>query len=271
MLLEQINACAVLPGRRPQLDFPAGIIRKVSTNSAPRFFCEFPAHVVPESPFDVALDLGFNNPHGLHPNKDHSGSDPHFQLSINSPKREVTTSGSDSAIPVLPFVDAWNEEATARGSLAPGLKDSESRQCSYGPCNRVLEPGSRDVNEVVLGCIPEIDEKVDHLVSLHVDGDAMVGPVLGEGRVSKCTGTETVGVPVSPLHLTPVNFISASYYVERPSKPEPFSSAISTTRRTSFCRIEAFVIRSRSVKAAPMQQQQSFKKTAAKSVSVDME
>jgi hypothetical protein len=63
----------------------------------------------------------------------------------------------------------------------------------------------------------------------------------GEGRVSKRSvgcGPEGAIAPANHVHQTPVNFISASYYVERPSKPEALDGGESTMRHTSFCRIE---------------------------------
>jgi hypothetical protein len=259
---------------------PAGIMRKARSSPGGRSFRELPAHVVPESPFDVALDLGFNNPEGGHRGKDESGRDenrPPARHPTSRPEREATTSGTEPAWEALPGGDARNDVGRGRGRRGPAWKDSGSRGCGDDDDgSQESRQGPPSVEAVVVVSEPDVDEGVEAALSARVDadvgagGDGTVAVTPDEGRVSKRSvgcGPEGAVPPTNRVHQTPVNFISASYYVERPSKPEALGGGESATRRTSFCRIEAFVIRSRSARATPMQRHGS-KKATAKSVGV---
>lgn len=246
---------------------PARIMRKGRSSPGGRSFGELPAHDVPESPFDVALDLGFNNPEGGHGGKDESGRDenrPPARHPTSRPEWEATTSGSEPAWESLAGGDARNDVRRGRGRRCPAWKDSGPRGCGDDDGSRELRPPPPNVEAVVVDSVADVEEGVEGALSARVDvdvdagGDGMVAVTPGAGRVSKRSvgcGPEGGVAPTNRVHQTPVNFVSASYYVERPSKPEALGGGESSTRRTSFCRIEAFVTRSRSARATPMQQQ----------------
>lgn len=255
---------------------PAGIMRKGRSSPGGRSFRELPAHVVPESPFDVALDLGFHNPEGGHLEKDESGRDenrPAARHPTRRPECEATTSCTEPAWEALPGGDARNDVGRGRGRRGPA---PGSLGCGDDDGSREWRLGPPSVGAVVVDSERDVDEGVEAALSARADadvgagGDGTVAVYPGEGRVSKRSvgcGPEGAVPPANRVHQTPVNFISASYYVERPSKPEASVGGESATRRTSFCRIEAFVIRSRSARATPMQQHGSRMATA-KSVGV---
>ncbi|KAG0580589.1 hypothetical protein KC19_4G185000 [Ceratodon purpureus] len=281
LLLEQINRCAVPPGGRPEMDMPAGIMRRDDRGSvAARSLCEIPAHVVPESPFDVALDLGFNRGEGVHPTKEGAEGDENGgggQDSMTSPELEAFTSGGDCCGDGEVGGAGWDEEGSGGGGRGAGSMGDGSGECDHHDGSREWMRGSENV---VVDLDPGADATVERGASpsagldVGMDMDGMAVARGGEGRVRKRSvgcSPMSVGVPGKSVELAPVNFISAaSYYVEGPSKAEPSRGGNSTTRRTSFCRIEAFVIRSRSARAMPVQEEET-KRTAAKSAGVDFE
>lgn len=224
VLLEQINACAALPGR-PKLEIPAGISREVRIKH-----CEIPSYVTPETPFDAALNLSFDIPR-----QDCTDRSKFSDPQIHSPGSEDCSS--------LPC---------SKNSQSQSLPKSESQVFSLvSQSSHVQFPDSGKVTD---GCPDNAlnDPSESELKPLHPS--SIVAPVAcvseTEDRVSKCSGSSAPDVPETQLR--PINFISASYYVERPSNPQSFCPS-NSTRRTSFCRIEAFVVRSKSVKCMPPQ------------------
>lgn len=239
VLLEQINACAALPGR-PKLDIPAGISREVQIKHMP---CEIPSYVTPESPFDAALNLSFDTPRTPDPNYDCCPdrlnlSD--FQIRPLSLEEcsslACKNSQPQSSVISLPKLESQVFSSVSQ-SFHVQLPDSGEGTC-----------GCPDDPEF---CISAEEWKPLHPSS---SGSIVVAPLAciseNEDQVSQCSGSAPDENP--PQLIRPINFISASYYVERPSNPQqPISP--SNTRRTSFCRIEAFVIRNKSVKSVPPQ------------------
>ena len=273
LLLEQINACAAPPGKRPEMEFPAGIMRKAQPEPAPRLFCEIPA-LVPESPFDVALGLGFNHRQSVHPTDVSEGGENPTEPRhvVSSPEYEATTSGTNCSSEVAVCNGAWDEEETCGGSAAHPRKESDRRECDDDANDSVgVGPEPPDMEEGAVA--PDGD----------VDGDERVVARAGERRGGKCSrGTCTSperrsgAVPAGHGQQMPVKIISvAAYNRERAAKAGSEGGAgSSATRRRAMCRIEAFVIRSRSARATPMQQQQSEalkKPVATKSIAVEME
>ena len=266
LLLEQINACAAPPGRRPEMEFPAGIMRKAQPGPAPRLFCEIPAHVVPESPFDVALGLGFNHRRSVHPADVSEGEENPTEPrhAVSSPECEATTSSTNCSSEVAVCNGAWDEEETCGGSAAHPRKESAWGECDDdmgdGTLNNDCAGMDPEPNMEEGAVAPDADVHVDRDVDVDgdVDGDGRVAAVAGENKCSRgtCTSPERKGsVPAGHGHQIPGKIISAaSYYRERAAKAGSEGGAgSSATRRRAMCRIEAFVIRSRSARAAPMQ------------------
>lgn len=224
VMLEQINAFAALPGR-PKLEIPASISREVRIKH-----CDIPPYVIPQSPFDAALDLSFDTPRIV----DQESPDrlELFDSQICSPIVEECSSLDSQPHTTVSLPQSESEffPSVSQPSHALG-PDSGEDTSGY------LEKSFNDSEF----CNSEL--KLSHASPLGNTFAPLACISGSQEHVSKCS----IGVPENPPQRRPVNFISAAYYVERPSNPQSCSPG-SARRRTSFCRIEAFVIRSKSVK-----------------------
>lgn len=222
-LLEQINACAALPGR-PKLEFPAGISREVRIKH-----CEIPFSVTPQSPFDAALNLSFDTPRTVYPEPE-------------SPDNRLRLADPLTCSPMLQECSSLDSQPQSSVSLPK----SESQVFSL-----VSPPSSVQVPDIGKDTCNSPENALDD-PELCNDCGTIVAPLACISGSEDTGSKRSVSARENPPQLRPINFISASCYVERPSNPKSLSPG-NSTRRTSFCRIEAFVIRSKSVKPLPLQ------------------
>jgi len=219
VLLDQINARAALP-ERLKLETPAGISREVRIKH-----CETPSYVTPQSPFDVALNLSFDTPRTVYQDQDQVYTDRFklFDSQICSQSSEACSS-----------LDSQPQSKSQVFSL--GRQSSPVQLPDGGfPDNALNDPEP---------CCSELKA----LLSSSPGNIAPPVACISEDKVSTCSGS----VPEKLPQLRPKNLISASYHVEQLSNSPSFSPH-NPTRRTSFCRIEAFVLRSKSNKPMPLQ------------------
>lgn len=232
LLLEQINARAVLPGRH-KVDVPTRIDRGVQYKHVPGLLCEVPSHVTRASPFDVALNLRFNPPENV--DSYHSCRD---ELKLPDPsvctpisETQVSISAKESSQIQLPDIICTELETCENSDLA-----SENFEFGHSNCSGPLVPCS-----------------LENVASLAVNDFPVSAVNEDEARGSSF-------IPNSSPQLPTVSATSASCIVERPSIPQPVSTS-TMAGRTSFCRIEAFVVRSKSVRSIPAQQYERTSKS----------
>lgn len=228
-LLDRINACAGLPGR-PKINVPASISRKVPIKCMPGLHCKTPPHISPSTPFEACLNLSFKSDCLAQPNKLPSEDlEPCKPLTPDIESHlEQDTSPQNSEIPSYPEMDG-----SIISSETPESHDHDQRIDISTP-SLDLWP--------VKSTSSEITELPSRQESSHIVSNSNLNTQSGH----ICCKNTTVPTPPP---------VECSYYHSSVlSSNQKIYITSSAVRHTAYCRLETFVIRSRSIRSPVLQQ-----------------